>query len=70
VKSLTEENTVRQLRMGLGQVLDYADALARTGLKVHPGLYVERRPADGRWSELTADAGLSCPGQVPSHALV
>jgi hypothetical protein len=68
VKSLTEDNAVRQLRMGLGQVLDYADSFSRSGLNVRAGLYVEHEPNDGRWSELTAAAGvtLAWPG-AESH---
>ena len=68
VKSLTADNAVRQLRMGLGQVLDYADSLARGGLSVRAGLYVEHQPTDRRWSELAAAAGvtLAWPG-AESH---
>jgi hypothetical protein len=64
VKNLTDDNEVRQLRMGLGQVLDYADIFTRRGLGVRAGLYVEHRPADRRWSELAAGAGvtLAWPG--------
>jgi hypothetical protein len=64
VKSATDGNEIRQLRMGLGQVLDYNDALQRRGFTVQPVLYVEREPADERWIEITRAAGviLGWPG--------
>ncbi len=71
VKSLTESNAVRQLRMGLGQVLDYANSFTRSGLSVRAGLYVEHQPTDGRWSELAAAAGvtLAWPGAESQFGL-
>jgi hypothetical protein len=59
VKSTTPSNEVKQLRMGLGQVLDYANTLRRTGVAVQPVLYVEQEPVDAeRWLEITNDAGI------------
>jgi hypothetical protein len=52
VKSCTKENEVRQLRMGIGQVLDYDDSLRARGQAVQPVLYLEREPSDGRWVAL------------------
>jgi predicted RNA-binding protein with PUA-like domain len=52
VKSCTKENEVRQLRMGIGQVLDYDDSLCARGRAVLPVLYLERGPSDARWVAL------------------
>jgi hypothetical protein len=52
VKSCTKENEVRQLRMGIGQVLDYDDSLRARGRAVLPVLYLERGPSDTRWVAL------------------
>jgi hypothetical protein len=52
VKSLTAANEARQLRLALGQVLDYHDALARRHDDVRAVIAVERRPADPRWVSL------------------
>jgi len=50
VNSTTAGNEVRQLRMGLGQILDYTSTLHRCGHTVQPVLHVEREPADAqRW---------------------
>jgi hypothetical protein len=45
-------NEVRQLRMGIGQVLDYDDSLRARGRAVLPVLYLERGPSDARWVAL------------------
>ncbi|MCX5559954.1 hypothetical protein [Streptomyces sp. NBC_00038] len=65
VKSLTESNEVRQLRVGLGQVLDYQDQLQARGEKVRAVLWVERQPLDPRWLGLCRRVGvvLAWPGQ-------
>lgn len=53
VKSVTEENEERQLRLGLGQVLSYAHLLDWHGVEsVQPVLAVERRPAAEYWEAL------------------
>jgi hypothetical protein len=52
VKSCTKANEVRQLRMGIGQVLDYEDVLRARGRPVQPVLYLERAPSDPRWVSL------------------
>jgi hypothetical protein len=52
VKSCTKANEVRQLRMGMGQVLDYEDAVRARGKPVQPVLYLERPPSDTRWVPL------------------
>jgi hypothetical protein len=53
VKSLTTSNEERQLRLGLGQVLRYADLMkSTTKKKVIPILALEHRPSDERWLAL------------------
>ncbi|MEV7118227.1 hypothetical protein [Kitasatospora griseola] len=59
VKSLTNTNEVRQLRAGLGQVLDYHDQLQHRAADVHPVLWVEREPTDPRWLGLCARVGIT-----------
>lgn len=52
VKSLTATNETKQLRLGLGQVLDYQDRLLARHPKVRAVLAVEKRPNDDRWLQL------------------
>ncbi|MGW5678038.1 restriction endonuclease [Streptomyces sp. NPDC003860] len=65
VKSLTESNETRQLRTGIGQLLDYHDRLRGRAADVRAVLWVEREPADPRWVALCARAGitLAWPGR-------
>ena len=58
VKSLTEKNEVTQLRLGLGQVLDYSSQLNRAGVTAVPLLAVERKPTDARWVNVCDDYGV------------
>ncbi|MBS2962090.1 hypothetical protein KGA66_03455 [Actinocrinis puniceicyclus] len=64
VKSLTDASETRQLRMGLGQILDYLDLLAARSTAVRGVLWVERKPSSLRWLELCERAGvaLAWPG--------
>jgi hypothetical protein len=55
VKSMTNANEEKQLRLGLGQVLRYKQVLSRYGREVTAVLAVEHRPADHTWEELCAD---------------
>ena len=52
VKSLTESNEEKQLRLGLGQLLRYRHLLAREHRTVEAVLAVERSPSDPEWVEL------------------
>ena len=56
VKSVTRMNEEKQLRLGLGQVLRYADQLSHTGTVV-PVLVAERRPTDCSWEQLCERLG-------------
>jgi hypothetical protein len=57
VKSLTAKNEEKQLRLGLGQVLRYADQLGG-GLHRAPVLAVEREPMDSSWLILCEKLGV------------
>lgn len=62
VKSLGGTDEAQQIRLGLGQVLDYAQQLRRatkTGQDIQPVLVLERQPADpGHWVDATRSAGV------------
>jgi hypothetical protein len=58
VKSLTNANVTQQLRLGLGQVLDYSEILASTARVVVPVLVVEYEPPDDRWHRLCDRLGV------------
>ncbi|MYA15466.1 MAG: hypothetical protein F4Z28_01185 [Gammaproteobacteria bacterium] len=59
VKRLTKSNEEKQLRLGLGQVLRYQDALTRRLARpVRAVLMVEREPADGTWLGLCEALGV------------
>ncbi|MQL64437.1 hypothetical protein F6Q10_18010 [Streptomyces vinaceus] len=68
VKSLTIANEARQLRAGLGQVLDYQDQLRERALEASAVLWVERVPSEGRWVDLCqrVSVTLAWPGQEDS----
>jgi hypothetical protein len=59
VKSLTQVNQSKQLRLALGQVLDYADQLAAGGRSVRPVIAVEVEPSDWRWVDLCLRHGVT-----------
>lgn len=65
VKSLTAANETRQLRAGLGQLLDYHDRLRERAANVRAVLWVEREPSDSRWVGLCDRVGivLAWPGR-------
>jgi hypothetical protein len=54
VKSLPAGSESQQLRLGLGQVLDYRHALRGPDRAVRAAVVVERRPQDIRWIEVCA----------------
>ncbi|MDG4857119.1 hypothetical protein P8605_02920 [Streptomyces sp. T-3] len=64
VKSLTNENEIRQLRAGIGQLLDYHDQLRNEAMEVRAVLWVEREPSESRWLALCTRIGikLAWPG--------
>jgi hypothetical protein len=59
VKSLTERNEERQLRLGLGQLLRYRQALQVVeGGETVAVLMVEREPTDATWADLCEAVGV------------
>jgi hypothetical protein len=64
VKSLTQTNQEKQLRLALGQVLRYAHQLSAGGREVVPIIVAEREPTDESWPALCASLGvrLAWPG--------
>lgn len=71
VKSVTDDNMERQLRLGLGQVLRYAHQLELewTDVRnVRPVLAIEREPRDRGWRSLCEKHGviLTWPGSFDS----
>jgi hypothetical protein len=59
VKSLTNANEANQIRLGLGQVLDYQTMLEPSSAGVHPVLALECAPADERGRRLCARHGVA-----------
>ncbi|MFI8950085.1 hypothetical protein ACIGO6_26600 [Streptomyces sp. NPDC053750] len=59
IKSLTGAREDQQIRLGIGQVLDYAHQLrtSHPGRRIHPVLVLEKRPAAPRWSSLAQSVG-------------
>ena len=70
VKSLTELNEERQLRLGLGQLLRYVHLMSSGGARIVPALVVERQPLDGSWIELceSLEVQLTWPPEFPGLA--
>ncbi|MFI5875362.1 hypothetical protein ACIBAH_23450 [Streptomyces sp. NPDC051445] len=60
VKSLTGAREDQQIRLGIGQILDYAHQLrsAHPSTVIHPVLVLEKRPSADRWAGLADGVGL------------
>ena len=61
VKSLTGAHEEQQIRLGIGQLLDYAHQIRSFGprwTEVMPVLVLDREPRDARWLGLTAALGI------------
>ncbi|MDX2540633.1 BRCT domain-containing protein [Streptomyces sp. WI04-05B] len=60
VKSLTGASEAQQIRLGIGQVLDYAHQLqrVRTFGQIRPVLVLEKQPDDPRWRSLAEASGI------------
>lgn len=59
VKSITEANEEKQLRLGLGQVLRYMHVMQRNHRRVRGFLVVEREPIDESWLQLCRRVGVT-----------
>ncbi|MFL6117195.1 MAG: hypothetical protein ACJ786_38460 [Catenulispora sp.] len=68
VKSLTDANETRQLRTGIGQLLDYLDQFRARNLEAQGVLWIEREPAQPRWIKLAhrVRIQLAWPGRESS----
>jgi hypothetical protein len=68
VKSLTDTNEEKQLRLGLGQVLRYRQILRHRYAAVNAILLPEREPYDASWTGLCQELGISLiwPTCIPS----
>ncbi|MFD3436699.1 hypothetical protein ACFWU3_04250 [Streptomyces sp. NPDC058685] len=60
IKSLTGAREGQQIRLGIGQILDYAHQLrsAHPSTVIHPVLVLEKRPSAARWTALAEGVGL------------
>jgi hypothetical protein len=58
VKSLARTSERQQLRLGLGQLLDYRHACTRAGRTVRAALVVEHEPSDLQWVGICAAVGV------------
>ena len=69
VKSLTAANEATQVRLGIGQVLEYRHVLNRRHPNVRAVLVLEREPDMGRWSELLESLGIDVvwPATLDAH---
>ena len=68
VKGVTKANEVGQLRLGLGQVIDFAIEVANSsGRSVHPILFISTEPTAPRWDQKCGQGGveLAWPGNPP-----
>lgn len=65
IKSLTPRNEAGQIRLGIGQVLDYAFQLRSDGYEVTAVLAVEQEPVLPHWTSLCQEVGvrLTWPAQ-------
>jgi len=54
VKSTTESNETKQLRLGIGQILDYADSLQRRGHRIHTAICTTTPLRDRRWIDIAS----------------
>lgn len=71
VKSLTSANQPQQMRLGLGQVLDYQDLLRSEGGDVIAVLIVEHEPDQAaRWTSLCERLGVVLVWPMSFHRLI
>ena len=71
VKSINGGNDTEQLRVGLGQILDYLDQLIGYERGVSGLLWTSRRPVDAdRWSRLCARHGVALGWLGREHILI
>lgn len=69
VKSTTESNETKQLRTGVGQILDYANSLESRGFSVYKVLCTTTPVRDRRWTDIASGAGIHLIDFRQRHAL-
>jgi hypothetical protein len=70
VKSLTDTNEERQLRLGIGQVLRYRQQVSAAGYRAKAVLVAERRPRDASWCALCNELGVKLVWPETWEALI
>ena len=59
VKSLTQDNEQRQLRMAIGQVIQYRQQFTAKGHEpCFAVICTEKQPSDSSWDQVCEDAGI------------
>ena len=58
VKSLARTTETQQLRLGLGQLLDYRQAITTPDAPLRAALVIEQEPSDLRWVEVCSAVGV------------
>jgi hypothetical protein len=58
---VTKKTETQQIRLGLGQVLDYAAQVRAHGrhARVRPILVLEKAPTESRWTDAAREAGIT-----------
>lgn len=69
VKSLTTANEVKQLRLGLGQILHYQALLSEQRADISAVLFIESEPSDRRWIDLCSRHGVQLIWPRTLHSL-
>jgi hypothetical protein len=69
VKSLTPTNEAGQIRLGLGQILDFAHTVRKTQAEVTAVLAVETAPRGPRWVGLCESVGVTLVWPATFHQL-
>lgn len=59
VKSMTAANEAGQVRLAIGQVLDYQQMLGSRGRPVRPVIALEKQPLDTRWEAICSRHGIT-----------
>lgn len=58
VKTVSTKSERQQIRLGLGQVLDYRVSMERLDYRVQPVLAISAPPSDGHWEAVCEAAGV------------
>jgi len=70
IKTLSNTSgEAKQIRLGIGQLLDYQHRLALAGADVEAALVLDREPADSHWTDLCAEHGIRLSWREILHEL-